>query len=212
MVIRLFVFTAVSALTGCAVTAEVALPRHGNQDSSRVTVAIVMAYVARDVEREAFKCIDIAVRKEFPNIHIISPGEFRPLAFPDLPPEAAIHDPEYLALALGHPKFRERIDSLGIRYLIALRGVTEQKLAGAGAGSVAGLIVWNRNTRLAACVLDVTKSQEPKELEAMAEGNPWLLLLGGVPIMVPASTESTACQALGKAVVNFFSETLKMTP
>jgi len=202
----------ISVLTGCAVTNEVGLPRDGGEDGSRFTVAIVMAYVARDVEGEAFKCIDMAVRKEFPNIRIIPPEEFRPSAFPDLPPEATIHDPEYLALALSHPKFRERIDSLGIRYLIALRGVTEQRLVGAGSGSVAGLIVWNRNTRLAASILDVAKSQEPKELEATAEGNPWLLLLGGVPIMVPAPTESTACQALGKAVVNFFSETRKTAP
>lgn len=188
---------------------EAAAPQNIPAETSRYTVAIAMAYAAREVEGAAFQCVDTALREELPYIRIIPPEDFRSAAFPDLPPEAAIHDTEYLALALRHPKFRARVDSLGIRYLIALRGVTEQKLVGVGAGGIAGLIVWDRNTRLAASILDVVKSLEPQELEATASGNPSLLLLGGVPLVIPAPTESTACQALGNAVVKFLREAPK---
>lgn len=207
--IRLFVLVEALILAGCGPMNEVAGSPVVRADSSRYAVAITMDYVARDIEREAFKCISEAVGREFPNVRIVPPEDFRRAVFPDLPPEGAIHKPEYLALALNQKLVRERIGFLGLRYLIAISGVTEQKTVGVGSGAPASLLVWDRNTRLAASILDLSREQETQELTASASGYPWLLIVGGVPLYVPADTESTVCKELGAAVVRFLSENSK---
>lgn len=168
-------------------------------------IAITVSHEARDVEVEAIRCIQRAIAKAHPAVRTVSPDEFRRAAFPDLPPEAAAHSTEYLALLLGDPRFGQRLAPLGIRYLVSVSGVTEHSLVGAGAGGFAGLFVWDRQTRLAASVLDLAEGRLAGEMPATASGNPWLLIAGGIPLGVPAMTESRACEQLGEAVVKFLA-------
>ena len=169
-------------------------------------VALVFSHDARDVEREASDCIRAAIESEQLRVRIVSADEFRRTAFPDLQPEAAVHSSEYLAVLLNDQRFRDRIASLGIRYLISITGVTEEGLVGAGAGSMAGLMVWDRRTQLSASVLDLAKASLEEDIRAHATGNPWLLNVGGLPLYIPAATESQACQDLGGAVVRFLKK------
>ncbi|MGE5303832.1 MAG: hypothetical protein ACM3TN_10930 [Alphaproteobacteria bacterium] len=197
---------------GCGSTPQASVARAAPAENGQEALAIVIGHEARDVERDAFKCVRDALEKSNPGIRLVTPDQFRGVAFPDLPPEAAVYSSEYLALLLNHPVFRERLASLGIRYVVALRGVTEQAVVGAAAGAPAALIVWDRNTRLTASVLDLAQSRVAGELNASAAGNPWVLIVGGLPLVVPAETEATACAALGQAVVNFLAQSGKATP
>lgn len=172
-----------------------------------------------DKEDEFAGCIGEAIHQDHPNLLIVPPAEFRRTAFPDLVREATPSSPEYLALLLNHPEFRGRIASLGIRYLISVGGGTHQQEkdsyggCGGGYGGVVacfGYVTWDRESRLAASVLDLKESRAAGEVHVSTSGRPWLVYVGsippfGIPLGLPASTETRACRELGGAVAKFLA-------
>lgn len=168
---------------------------------------------ARVADEKIVGCVSEAIRRAHPTIRIIPPEEFRRTAFPDLDPDAAPKGPDYLALLLGHPVFRERIARLGIRYLILVGGRTEQEHRwgdiecgrGYGGGACLGVVVWDRRSRLAASVLDLQRARAAGEVHAAVSGRPWFAVVGIFPLGLPAFTESRACGDLGEAVARFLA-------
>jgi len=115
---------------------------------------------------------------------------------------------------VNHATFRERIASLGIRYLIHMRGETVQTgkaEAGAIGGPGAAVLViggsWDRNTRLSASILDLKQSSEAGSVTASATGRPWFFAVLPSPLILgmPAFTESKACGEMGKALARFLA-------
>lgn len=162
---------------------------------------------------EVVDCIGRSIRNTNPSLQIVPPEEFRRAAFPDLEPEAAPRSPDSIALLLTHPVFRERISALNIRYLIVVGGATEYPRrsggiycggAGHGAGCL-GLIVWDKETRLAASVIDLKRARPAGEVKATASGNPWFGVFLIFPIGLPAPTEASACYDLGVAITKFIA-------
>lgn len=204
---------------GCTTAQVQAIRQTPTQIEPREGIAIIFSRQfsldGRPIEeKEIVNCISDAVRREQPGWRIVSPDEFRRTAFPDLSPEAAPNSPEYLGLLLNHASFRERISSLGLRYLISVHGGTEQKgeaSAGAiGGGGAAVLVVgglWERNTRLTASILDLKESREAGSVAASATGRPWFFAVLPSPLVLgmPALTESTACGELGQALAKFLA-------
>lgn len=171
-----------------------------------------------DKEDEFAGCIGEAIHQDHPNLLIVPPAEFRRVAFPDLAPQATPSSPEYLALLVDHPQFRERIASLGIRYLISVYGRTVQSTktsefrCGGGYGGVGcfGVWTWDRESRLAASVLDLKETRAAGEVQVSTSGRPWLVYVGsvppfGIPLGLPAFTETRACRELGEAVAKFLA-------
>jgi hypothetical protein len=163
-------------------------------------------------ESEIIGCISDAVRKAHPTLRIVLPDEFRRTVFPDLAPEAAPNTQEYIGLLLNHPTFKERVATLGIRYLISVVGVTAQTgqpaVGGIGGPGAAVLVIagsWDRKSSLTASVLDLQRGRTAGKVEASALGHPWLLIVFPSPLMIgaPAFTESRACRDLGEAIAKF---------
>ncbi len=145
--------------------------------------------------------------------------EFRRLAFPDIEPQSAPRDPEYLKILLEDPKFRERIKPLAIRFLVFVGGVT--KAAPTGGAAIAGCcaggvliayVQWDKATDLGATVLDLTHQVSVTKLEASASGTAWLLIVEVVPIGAPAETESQSCHQLGKRLAADLAERQAVYP
>jgi hypothetical protein len=164
-------------------------------------------------ESEIIGCISDEVRIAYPTLRIVLPDEFRRTAFPDLAPEAAPNTQEYIGLLLNHPTFKERVSSLGVRYLISIVGPRTEETGGfgfAGVGGYGGAVVvivggWDRKSSLTASVLDLQRWRTAGKVEASALGHPWLLIVFPSPLMIgaPAFTESKACRDLGEAIAKF---------
>ena len=107
-------------LVGCT-TASVRENREaptgiGASDALTFVLSPRFSIHARPVEEGAIVgCISDVVHKANPLLRIIPPDEFRRTVFPDLAPEAAPNNPEYLRLLLDQPTFKERVTSLGVR-------------------------------------------------------------------------------------------------
>ncbi len=162
---------------------------------------------------EVVDCIGRSIRNANPSLQIIPPEEFRRAAFPDLEPEAAPRSPDSIALLLTHPVFRERISALNIRYLIVVGGATEypQKsgeiscFGGPHGAACLGLIIWDKETRMAASVIDLKRARPAGEVTVTASGNPWFGVFLFYPIGLPAPTEPSACHDLGVAITKFIA-------
>ncbi len=174
-------------------------------------------------ESEIIGCISEAVRKAHPALRIVSPDEFRRVVFPDLPPEGAPNELEYLVMLLEHPTFKGRVTSLSIRYLIFVSGATEEQLL-TGRGQFMGVpgpgVIlgaeqsWLRNSQFAASILDLKHHRTAGKVGATASGvaelDMMIILFPPIPIPIPvfgkpAPTESTACEELGDAVAKFIA-------
>jgi len=193
-------------LGGCTTAEIIDVPDIPVKSESLQVIALVFSQEAIDMERQASHCIRTALEIAQLRVRVVSPEEFRQIAFPDLAPESAIHSSEYLSILLTDQRFRDRIAPLRIRYIISISGVTEQSLVGAGAGAMAGLIVWDRRSRLRASVLDLTRASLQENISADASGNPWVLIVGGLPLFIPADTDSQACRDFGGSIVKFLKK------
>ncbi len=171
-------------------------------------VAIVVSRDSRIAEDEIVDCISTAINEADPTLRVVTPDEFRRAAFPNLAPEAAPQNPQYLALLLKHPPFQERMTQEGIRYLIFVSGGTEQQHHGdffCAPGGCLGLVWWDRESRLVASVFDFKQGRMPGEVRASASGRPWFAVVLFFPLGLPAATETRACSELGEGVARFLA-------
>ena len=155
-------------------------------------------------------CAQDAVMKENPHQRIISFDEFSQTAFPGMATESVPRQPEYYATLLESQRFRERADRLGLRYVVFIGGlnksVTDSHMyCGGGYGGAAcfGMVLWDKETRLAASVLDLQEPAPATRLETTAKGTAWLAIVGIYPIGVPSSPGWEACNTLGTDVARF---------
>ncbi len=207
---------------GCSTSGSpVALQGPGDSGTNRSgdeSVTVFLNYFGlegRAIEGELVGCIRQGIRRIHPELRVVPPDEFRRLAFPDLPPDAAPRSPQYLGMLLDNAAFRKRIAPLNLRYLIAIGGETQVKQTGGliagtapapGGAVLLGGWVWRRDTRLVASILDLKQPGSAAEMDATAKGTAWLVLIEGLPLGAPAFTEANACAALGDKVARYLGE------
>ena len=179
------------------------------------TVAIAVCDEATDLAANAEDCVAKALKEAFPTLRIISSEAFYRTAFPEPAAEKTVHTGADISSALKDPAFRERIAPLGLRYLILIRGGTEQTvepIIGAGAGYGGAVTVlgaeWDRASSLNASIVDLKKYGSVGSLWVTASGKPWFICIGMgpfcAPLGAPAFTESKACGSFGEGVAKFF--------
>ena len=166
-------------------------------------------------EAESVTCISEAVRKARPTARVITPEEFRRTVFSYRLPEQENDRTKYLSLLANEPALRDRMVSMGIRYLVSVQGKTEtseRKGGGVGGGGMGGagaigLLWWERQSRISASVFDLKEDRSAGNLHASADGRPWFFFVFPSPLMIgaPAFTEGKACGEIGAAVAKFLA-------
>ena len=148
-----------------------------------------------DISDEALlvDCIRNAIKSRDPKRIFVTYDTFRKRAFPELPAIAAPRHPRYIRLVLNRPDFRNRIADLNLRYMIFVGGVIETRtqggigcFAGGHAGACFGLVTWNKESRLAASILDMDRMEELETVNAKASGTAWLAVFIIFPFGFPA--------------------------
>jgi hypothetical protein len=164
-------------------------------------------------ESEVIGRVGRAIRETRPTQRIITFESFRRVAFPNLTSAATPRQPEYIALMLKEPAFRERIAPLRLRYVAFIGGVTRISGPHGGASCVYGYPYsvcfgfwhWDKDSRVGASILDVEAIQETEQVRATASGTPWFAIIGNLPIGLPAATEAAACADLGNRIGQFLN-------
>ncbi|MGE5855111.1 MAG: hypothetical protein ACM34C_00975, partial [Syntrophaceae bacterium] len=107
-------------------------------------------------DKDVDRCIRPSMLEAAPELHFLSAKHFREKLYPYFTPSTTPHDLEGYKSVLDKPEVQQRIDSLGVRYLIILRkgGRNEDWHggilcgAGYGGGGCLGLSWWDRKSEL----------------------------------------------------------------
>ncbi len=156
------------------------------------------------------ECIDSAIRDALPEVHVISPADFRDSMFPWFEPNNAPGDTESLSKLMHLPIVKQRIDVLRVRYVVTISGATHTQTDGWGGvvgGPHAAVIITGVETEesitLNASILDLRKIQSVADIEVTAEGSGGMGLIVVIPyVFIPASA-TIACEAIAERVVAY---------
>jgi hypothetical protein len=165
---------------------------------------------AQRIEIKIEKCIENALKKLDPPVETVSAETFRKTAFPDMDYLSVPSSPDSIMALLNNPEFKIRINLLRLRYLLVLQSQyssTNEIIGGCFGGGVGAaclvFLVWNNETKMSVCVIDLAKACNAGEVKAEAVGHPWVGIVLIFPFGFPAFSEGPACNALGKQVANF---------
>jgi hypothetical protein len=165
---------------------------------------------AQKIEVKIEGCINKALKKLDPPVQTVSAEIFRKTAFPDMDYLSVPSSPDSIMTLLNNPEFKNRINPLGIRYLIVMHSEYSSNVepvggcfGGGGGAACLAFLIWDNKTKMSACVLDLAKDCNAGEIKAEASGHPWVGIVLIFPMGFPAFSEGPACNALGKQVANF---------
>ena len=214
------IFSVTLLLAGCT-TVQVKQTRYAGEpvgapriEPNQAVAILTFAAIESSLETEAVGCVSQSINTAHPNVRVMTADEFRRTVFSYRIPDDEAERTKYLNLMMAQPAIRERMISLGIRYLIILHGKTDMKASnpmgfGGASGGYGGYVLfatWDRKTNLAASFLDVTESRLVGDLHSSASGKPWLFSAQIIfTIGAPAFTEQGACRGLGEAVAKFLA-------
>lgn len=135
-------------------------------------------------------------------VKLVDAARFQDALFPWFEPTHAPSRVKELEALLARPVVRQRIASLGVRYLVNIAGSAESDGfpgmicgAGYGGGGCLGLAWENKTQRVHAVIWDVVQGTQSGALSTTTSGRS--VSIGYViPIMFIANTERDACTAL----------------
>lgn len=145
-------------------------------------------------------------------VRLVDAATFQDALFPWFEPNHAPLNIKELQALLARPEVRQRIASLGVRYLVNIAGSAEADGfpgmicgAGYGGGGCLGLAWENKTHRVHAVIWDVVQGSQSGALSTRTSGRS-VAFAFVIPIMFVANTEGDACKALaselGRLLVN----------
>jgi hypothetical protein len=151
------------------------------------------------------RCIANSLSAITPALHVIPPKEFADQIYPWFEPSTRPTNVDALARMLARKGVRNRIEQLGVRYLIMTLGQTVEGEpsghiacgAGSGGAGCLGLAWRHRETFLSAIAWDLETATSVGEAQAKVSGTsvmPAFIL----PIPLTAPTEGEACTKVAK--------------
>jgi hypothetical protein len=166
----------------------------------------VASVLSVDFEDNYFaECVQRGLKKDFSKITFIPGERFREALYPWFEPRTAPKEISKLSALLSKPLIREQIEALGVELLIYVHGDTYQgNFTGFGGGSgqiVVGYSASERKTHMWTTVWNLKEKSRIGDIEVNFQGTvhlPWL----GIPILIPAFTESSACSETVKRISN----------
>ncbi len=183
-------------------------------------IVVLNADTSFDDHKWPSSCVRGTIKDANTNIGIIAAKDFREAFYPWL--EAGMSAAVFTALK-EIPLTRNRIEEVGVRYIVAVRGETGSDLNDLGGGSLyvgkngvfgcgagpggAGcfdLLAWKRTSDISAVVWDLKTGARAGEIAVKVSGaNVMPALVLPIPIIAP--TETAACSEIGDHLARFIT-------
>ena len=165
-------------------------------------------------EADFMRCLKKELEKNVSHrVKLVDAATFQDALFPWFEPTHAPSSVKELEALLARPVVRQRIASLGVRYLVNIAGSAESDGfpgmicgAGYGGGGCLGLSWENKTHRVHAVIWDVVQGTQPGSLSTKTSGRSVAFALV-IPIMFVANTEGDACKALASELGRLLVDT-----
>lgn len=237
--LRLLACLAAILVSGCAAPTRTEVsfdPAPGSVQATRETVVLFPAYVDHGNgtatangqpnpaqqgagEADFMRCLKKELEKKVSHqVKLIDAARFQDALFPWFEPKHAPSNVKELEALLARPAVRQRIASLGVRYLVNIAGSAESDGfpgmicgAGYGGGGCLGLSWENKTHRVHAVIWDVVQGTQTGALSTKTSGRSVSFALV-IPIIFVADTERDACKALATELGRLLVDTAGTAP
>ena len=208
--------TGLIAIQGCVQTTQEEFREANTGIGGDQIVAILRrtSLTGENSEQAFIDCIAKKTSKGRDGIDVISNQEFIDAFYPWFEPRIAPTDIEDLKEIARNNKIKDRLDSLGIRYLVWIDGSTTRKNQNGSVqcavvtGSIPacfGFLSWRAESVYEAVVWDVERNISVGKLSAESKGMSFVPAVV-IPIPFIARTQSNACASLADQIKEFIED------
>ena len=193
-------------LSGC-VTATVQQVREahtGIDEDDRVVVLGRKDKSRNETETDFIDCVSEQITKKSDGVNVMSENDFVDAVFPWFEPRTAPLDVDDLSNVISRPLVAERIDEIGVRYLVWIEGDTVRSseagrltcniISGAIPACI-GFLSWDSDSDYEASIWDVRSGIHAGRVSAEASGTSFVPAVV-VPIPIIAQVRQSACTGL----------------
>jgi len=199
-------------LSGC-ITARVEETKDaatGIKADEQIVILARSHVTGNETEINFVQCVTDRLAKGSDKLKIVPAAEFADSLFPWFEPRTSPKNIEGLPALLARPGVKERIESRNIRYIIWVRGDTDQTNSGGGmscavgpgAGGCFGLAWWEDTAAYQATVWDLENATKSGSVSANVTGTSAIPAVV-VPVPLIARTRAAACKGLSKQLKTF---------
>jgi hypothetical protein len=163
-------------------------------------------------QTEVADCLRSSMKSANPNLQFIELDVFRNALYPWFAPSTTPQSLEELASVMKNPLVQERMNSIGVRFVILVTGYTDEGdmdgpmfgAAGPGAAGVLGYASSDRETNVSVIVWDEKEMLSLGDVEVKKTGS--VKVIGLIfPIVIPTFTEGPACKEIGVRLVRLLT-------
>lgn len=209
----LFALTA-SWLAGGCVQTTVQGVRQAETDLGATESVVILSRKHKtqgETEDDFVTCVSDQVNSGYDALPIVTEREFVDATFPWFEPRTAPLNMDDLTQVINRPLISERIDEIGVRYLVWIEGQTQRSdetgslqctVVTGGIPGCLGFLSWERGSNYEASVWDVRRKMTVGTLSSEAAGTSFVIAVV-VPVPVIARVQEEACSNLSQEIKNF---------
>lgn len=180
-------------------------------DSESVVILSRKHKTQGETEDDFVACVSDHVNSGKDALPILTEREFVDATFPWFEPRTAPLNMDDLTQVINRPIISERIDEIGVRYLVWIEGQTQRSdetgslqctVVTGGIPGCLGFLSWERGSNYEASVWDVQRRMTVGTLSSEAAGTSFVIAVV-VPVPVIARVQEEACANLSQEIKTF---------
>ncbi|MCY4215099.1 MAG: hypothetical protein OXF68_15935 [Gammaproteobacteria bacterium] len=202
-----------AGLTGC-VTATVQEVRETATAMATGDSIVVLGRRSQpttdETELDFISCVANSMSRGQNALNVLEEQQFLDATFPWFEPRIAPLNHTELPSIIKQAPLAERLDEMGLKYLVWIEGSTQRIdsggslscVVGPGGGGCFGFLSWENDSTYEASVWDVATGQAAGKISSEATGMSYVPAVI-VPIPIIARVRSSACSSLAKQLKSF---------
>ena len=203
------------ALSGC-VTATVQQVREASTGIGEDDLVVVLGRrhkTSSETETDFVDCVSDQITRKTDAVNVMSESQFVDAVFPWFEPRTAPLDVRDLSKVISRPLVAERIDEIGVRYLVWIEGNTVRSaesgrltcnIVSGAIPACIGFLSWDSDSNYEASIWDVESGIHAGRVSAEASGTSFVPALV-VPIPIIAQVRQSACTGLSDQLRAFLA-------
>ena len=200
-------------LAGCGVQSTTQEVRQAQTDLGDHSIVILSRKhkTQGETEDEFVNCVSGNVNKGEDALPVLAEQEFVDATFPWFEPRTAPLTMDDLSNVINRPLLTERIQEIGVRYLVWIEGTTQRSdesgslqctVVSGGVPACFGFLSWENGANYEASVWDVHKGMNVGTLSSEASGTSFVPAVV-VPLPFIARVRQRACAKLAEQIKGF---------
>ena len=204
------------AFLGGCVNSNVQVLREGSTGIGGQDAVVVLGKnlqtATHETEIAYIDCVGRSLLGAQTPFQVISQEDFKDSTFPWFEPRFAPREMREFSAQVDEPLLRDRIGSLGVRYIVWIEGTTETTGQSGGmtcaatptAAGCFGFVSWEQSSEYEASIWDVQQNATVGKISSQASGTSFMPALV-VPIPMIARVQANACSNMADQIEEFLA-------